>query len=169
MRFQDRRGAGRVALLSVFLALALALGFVERYIPFDFAVPGVKLGLANAAVLAALYMFSPAEALLVSLLKSVMVWMFSGAVTALIFSLSGALLSFFAMLPFTTLWRERFGVAGTSVIGAVFHNIGQILAASVILASVNVIAYLPVLLISGVITGMAVGVLAGGIIKACSR
>ncbi len=154
------RRASRLALLSLFLALALIMGLVERWIPFDFAVPGVKLGLANAVVLTALYIFSFADALKIVVLKCAVTALIAGTGLSFLYSLGGALLSFFVMALLIRLGGKAVGPIGVSVVGAVFHNLGQILVASAVMKTLLVVAYLPVLILSGVITGVVVGLLA---------
>ncbi|MDR2649044.1 MAG: Gx transporter family protein [Clostridiales bacterium] len=147
-----------LALKAVFLAFALAAGFVERWIPFEFLVPGVKLGLANVVVLSALYLFSWRAALEISLLKCVLIAVFAGTGASFFYSLGGAILSFAIMAPLIQIGREKISPIGISVLGAVFHNIGQILVASFIMRTFAIVTYLPVLLVSGVFTGVTVGI-----------
>ncbi|MDR1130971.1 MAG: Gx transporter family protein [Oscillospiraceae bacterium] len=148
-----------LALKALFLAFALVAGLVERWIPFEFVVPGVKLGLANAVVLTALYLFPWPAALEISLLKCLMTAIFTGMGVSFFYSLGGAVFSFAAMAPALRFGQNKIGPAGVSVLGAVFHNIGQILVASLIMRTLMIVTYLPVLLISGVVTGVLVGML----------
>jgi len=150
---------GRLTLLAMLLCLAVVIGYVENSIPVVFAVPGVKLGLANVIVLFVLYKFRPGEAFVLVLLKCFLTSVFAASFTALAYSLCGSLLSFAAMLVLVKMSKGFFSTVGVSVIGAVCHNLGQITAASLILGSFFVVAYLPVLLISGVITGALVGII----------
>jgi heptaprenyl diphosphate synthase len=144
----------------MFLAAALVAGLVERAIPFDFAVPGVKLGLSNVVILTALYIFSFSKSLTLVVAKCLTLMLVTGNVPALMYSLGGSLLSFLAMWLVIRLsdGGRRVSTIGVSVVGAVCHNIGQIAVAMFILGTVNVAAYLPLLIISGVITGVLVGV-----------
>lgn len=143
--------------MAIFVAYALIMGIVERWIPFDFVVPGVKLGLANVVILTALYIFPVSDALKIVILKCVMTAMFAGSGVSFLYSLGGALLSFVAMALLVKLFRKQVGSIGVSVVGAVCHNIGQILVASIVMKTFLIVSYLPVLLISGVITGVIVG------------
>jgi heptaprenyl diphosphate synthase len=148
-----------LAVKSLFLGLALIVGIVERWIPFEFAVPGVKLGLANAVVLTALYLLPWRSALEIALFKCVMVAIFAGTGVSFLYSLGGTILSFTAMALLIRIGRGKISPIGVSVMGAAFHNIGQILVASLVLQTFMIVAYLPILLVSGVITGIIVGII----------
>lgn len=155
-----------LALASVFLTAALAVGIAERWIPFDFAVPGVKLGLSNSVILTALYLFRTRDALKIALLKCVLTALLSGAGVSFFYSISGTLISFAVMSVAVRFSESRFSHIGVSVLGAIAHNIGQIIASAVIMRSFYVVSYLPVLIISGVITGVIVGAVVKGLLKA---
>lgn len=151
----------KMVLCAILLSVTLIIGIIERAIPFDFAVPGVKLGLSNVIILTAIYIFGFRESFILVILKCVLLAAITGNTAAFLYSISGSLISFFAMLCAVTLSKkdEDMSAVGVSVIGAVFHNIGQILMACFILKSVNVFYYLPLLLVSGVITGFLVGLI----------
>jgi heptaprenyl diphosphate synthase len=148
-----------LALKAIFLSIALIVGFIERLIPFDFVVPGVKPGLANVMVLSAIYLFPWHVALEISILKCITVGVFAGMGMSFFYSLTGALLSYAVMIPMTRIGNGRVSPIGVSVCGAVLHNLGQILVASVIMRTLMIAAYLPVLLLSGVVTGVIVGII----------
>ena len=158
---KDKTGASsktrRLTLLAILLGNALIASFIERSIPFNFAVPGVKLGLANVVTLFALYKFKPGDVFVLVILKCIMTSIFIASFSALAYSVCGSLLSFAAMTLILKTGRNLFSPVGVSVVGAICHNIGQILAASFMLGSLLAVAYLPALLISGVITGVLVG------------
>ncbi len=154
----DLRKTQRIVLLALFLAYALIVAYAEaRLFPLDFAIPGVKLGLGNVVILTALYLFSPLESLGLVALKCVLSAAFLGGVSALFYSLGGSLLSFAVMCLLVRSASATFSPVGISVIGAVFHNLGQLAVAALVLQSAAVFAYLPVLLASGAITGVLVG------------
>ena len=157
-RRQDKKTVLRITVMSVFLAMALIIGVVERSIPFNIAVPGVKLGLSNVVILTLLYLYTPYEVFIVVMLKCFMLAMFSGSFSSLLYSLSGAVLSFFVMYGAIRLLKNKFSPTGVSILGAISHNIGQIIAASFVLSTVKLMYALPVLLISGAITGFIVGI-----------
>lgn len=155
--------------MAVFLALALAAGLAERGIPFDFAVPGVRLGLGNVVILTALYLFRFRDALLLTLLKCVLTALFAGSFTSFAYSLSGSALSLLVMAAAKTLAAGKASPLGVSALGAVFHNIGQLAAAAAVMGTVAVFAYLPVLMAVGTATGIVVGLLAGMVIPRLER
>lgn len=146
-----------MTLLSIFLAYALIMGVAERMIPFDFAVPGVRLGLANVVVLTALYIFSLPEIIMLVFVKCFVPAMLFGSIFSFFYSLAGSALSLAVMFILKKLFDGKISQIGISVCGAVAHNIGQLLVASAVVSSVYIFAYLPVLLVSGVITGVLTG------------
>jgi heptaprenyl diphosphate synthase len=159
----------RLAVLSLLLAAALVAGFVERIIPFDFAVPGVKLGLGNVVILTALYLFPLREVLVLAILKCTLTAFLGGSLPSFAYSLCGSLCSLAAMALLINIAGERVGPVGVSALGAVFHNGGQLLAANLMMGTSMVWAYLPVLLLSGVITGVITGLLVGFILPRLRR
>lgn len=149
---------GEIAYLGVFISLALIFSYVESLIPIHFAVPGMKLGLANVVVVVALYKLGLKESFLISTIRVIVAgFLFSNLMTIL-FSLAGCTLSILAM---SLLYRkEQISVMGISIIGAVFHNLGQVLIAIIVVESFQVMYYFALLLVSGVITGLMIGIIA---------
>ena len=158
-----RNDTRRLTALSLAVSFALILSFIESKIPAFVAIPGVKVGLANIAVIFALYKFGIKEAIAVSTVRVILVSTLFGTPVSFIYSITGAVLSLLTMslLKKLTPLHE----VTVSVAGGVMHNIGQICAASIILGTNVVLYYLPFLLLSGVIAGIAVGVASGLIIK----
>ncbi|MEE1077878.1 MAG: Gx transporter family protein [Agathobacter sp.] len=157
----------KIAYLSMFLALALVCSYVETLIPFPIGIPGVKLGLTNIIVILVLYCIGEKEAILISILRIFLSGFMFGNAFAIIYSLAGGILSFiFMMLMKRT---KKFSVITVSVAGGISHNIGQMLLASVLIESYYIVSYLPVLLISGTITGFLIGVLGQEIIIRIKR
>lgn len=152
-----RQNTNRLARLGLLTALALIAGYVEFLIPIPIGIPGVKLGLANLAVVWALYDLSPREALTVNGLRILLSGFLFGNLSMILYSLAGALLSFVCMLAAKK--SNAFSVVGVSIVGGVTHNIGQLLVAMAVLNTVNLIYYGPVLLIAGVITGFFIGII----------
>ena len=154
-----------ITLCAVLTALALALSYMERFIPLQLIVPlpGVKLGLANIVTLVALYMLKPRHALMILIPRCILGALFGGGITGLMFSLLGGLLAVGAM----TLAKKLplFSIYGVSILGAAAHNIGQILAAMAVLKSVYIGAYLPYLLVVGIWTGLLIGFVTAGILR----
>lgn len=157
--------AKQIAFCAVMTALALALSYMERFLPLQMVVPlpGVKLGLANIVTLVALYLLKPRHAFAILLPRCILGAVFGGGITGLLFSLTGGILALGLMA-----WaknRKLFSVYGVSMLGAAAHNIGQILAAMAVMRSVYVAAYLPWLLLVGILTGFLTGAACSGIIN----
>ena len=152
-----------IALLGICAAISMVLSYLESLIPLSFAVPGVKLGLANIAVIFALYKLGPKEAVAVSLVRVVWMAILFGNVMTLAYSVSGAVLSLTAMILLKR--SDRFSAVGVSVVGGILHNAGQILAAMALMGTAQIVYYLPVLCISGTAAGVAVGAVAGILVK----
>lgn len=155
-----------ITLSALLIALALALSYVERFIPLNLVVPvpGVKLGLANLVTLYALYRLRPGQAITIVVLRCLLGAVFGGGITALAFSLTGGLLALLAMflgrgVPF-------FSIYGVSVLGAAAHSVGQILAAMALLRSGYTLAYLPFLLLTALVCGIFTAAVAGRILRA---
>mgnify|MGYP006278527403 CR=1 FL=1 len=148
----------KIVIISLLVAQALVLHLVERMIPINFQVPGMRLGLANIITLVSLYLFGFKETLLVVILRTTMANLLGGSPSGFLFSLVGGLLSFFIMYFIKKLADKKISVIGLSIVGAVFHNVGQILVAAFIIHNINIIIYLPVLMISSIATGFFVGI-----------
>ncbi len=149
---------------AILVALALALSYVERFIPLQLLIPlpGVKLGLANVVTLIALYALGPKQAFCIVVLRCALGSMFGG-VTGLLFSLTGGLLSMGVM---SVCKRSRlFSVYGVSVLGAAAHNVGQIAVAMVLMQSVRIGLYLAYLLGVALFTGFATGAACAGVLR----
>ena len=151
-----RNNTRRLTSLALTVSFALILSFVESRIPAFVAIPGVKVGLANIAVIFTLYKFGIKEAAAVSLVRVLLVSMLFGSPISMIYSISGAVLSLSAMFLLKKLTPVSEVVV--SVSGGILHNIGQIGAASIMLGTNVVSYYLPFLLLSGTIAGIVVGV-----------
>ena len=153
----------KVARMGVFIALAMIFSYIEVLIPFNFGIPGVKLGIANIVTVTSLYVFSTGEAFGISVIRIVLMGILFGNGMSLLYSLAGGLLSFLAMwLGKKTNW---FSIMGVSMAGGVFHNVGQILAVMLVMKNTMFVAYLPVLFVAGVVTGYLIGLLANKIIE----
>ena len=145
------------------VALALILSYVESMIPMSFAVPGIKLGLANTVTIFAVFSLDGKRAAIIAVIRVCLVSLLFGSVMTLAYSISGAVLSLTAVMILKK--TGLFGPVGISVAGAVCHNIGQIIAAIILLRTNALVFYLPPLLISGCITGAIIGILSGIIVK----
>lgn len=143
----------RIALLA---CLAIICGYIESLIPALTAIPGIKLGISNAVILFALYRLDKTSAFFIMLIKVAVSSMLFSGFSVFIYSLSGGILSLIAMC---ILKKFRFSIITISMLGAVFHNIGQLFAAAFMLKSFSIFSYMPVLLISGLILGFVTGTL----------
>lgn len=153
----------KVAYFGLFTAVALIFSYVESLLPVFFGIPGIKLGLANLLILIVLYRWGMKEAFLLSVLRVLLAGLMFGNLFSILYSLSGAIFSLVIMGIFEK--SDKFSIVGISMVGGVFHNIGQLMMAGLILESYSVIYYLPVLLVSGMITGILIGILVREMLK----
>jgi len=157
----------KAAYFGVFTALALIFSYVETLIPIHLGIPGVKLGLANLIIVITLYKMGTKEAYILSIVRVVLAGFIFGNMFSILYSMSGGLLSLSVM---TLLHKtDKFSVMGVSIAGGVFHNIGQLLMAAIVLDSLSITYYLPVLLISGILTGFVIGFIANEMLKRLVR
>ena len=154
---------GKVAYFGVFTALALIFSYVETLIPINFGIPGAKLGLANLVIVTVLYKARWQDAFLLSVIRIVLAGFIFGNLFAILYSLAGGLLSLAAM----TMIKQRgsFSVIGVSMAGGVTHNIGQLIVAMLVVETYQVGYYLPVLMISGLVTGALIGLVGKEVIR----
>lgn len=152
----------RLVLLAMLTAVAMILSYVESLLP-SVGIPGVKMGLANIAVIFALFRFGWKEAATLSLVRVVLVSLLFGSVGAMLYSLAGAVLSLAVMALLRRI--DRFSTVGVSVAGGVAHNAGQILMAMLILQTKQLFGYLPVLAASGIAGGVLTGLAAALLIR----
>ncbi len=157
----------RIALCGLLTATALVLSLAERMFPVSavIPIPGVKLGLANVVTLFALVRLNRRDALAVLLVRVTLASVFMGSITSFLFALFGGLLAMLVMLlllPGRDRWISFIGI---STAGAAAHNIGQIGAAMLVLRSVYVAAYLPLLLLSGLVMGISTGIVSRAVIE----
>lgn len=141
----------RLALLG---AVALVLGWVESFIP---TLYGIKLGLANTVLIYALYLLDIPSAFILMVLKVCLSLLTPGGAGRFMYSAAGAILSLLAMLLVKSVSRGKLSIIGVSVVGSVFHNIGQMLVATTVFGVIPILAYSPLLFISGVALGIATG------------
>jgi len=163
----------KLTLMAILTAIALIIFIIEAQIPLPIPVPGVKLGLANAVTLFALFygwkvkkteepspcLFSTFNVLTILLCRIILGAIFTGRPIVVVYSLAGGLLGFAAQVLIRRFVNEKqIWVCGAT--GAVFHNIGHILAAMVLTGTPSIAVYLPVLVIAGIITGVITGLIA---------
>lgn len=149
----------KTAELGFFLAVALILSYVESLIPITFGIPGIKLGLPNLIVVLLLFgqRYDAKEALLVNGMRIVLSGFLFSNLYAILYALAGAVFSFIAMLIGKRL--RCFSVIGVSVLGGVFHNIGQAVVAMFVVETFAVSYYIPFLIVAGTITGALLGLI----------
>ncbi len=153
----------KTAYLGLFAAVAIIFGYVESLIPFFAGIPGIKLGLANLAVLFILEKYTWREAALVSLVRIFVIGFLFGNMFSILYSLAGASLSL-AVMTFMKK-KSGFSILGISVAGGVSHNIGQLITAALIVENASFLYYAPALLVSGVVTGLLIGALTREVLK----
>ncbi len=146
----------KLTLNSLLISLALVLAFIERFIPLNLIVPvpGIKLGLANIVTMFALFWVDIPSAITITVLRCVLASLLFGGMSSLIYSLSGAFFALVIMILLKFGYEKVFSLLGISMGGAAAHNTGQIAAASIMMKNTAVFAYLPVLLITGLATGL---------------
>lgn len=154
----------KILSLALLTAISLVLFIVENQIPAPVPAPGVKLGLGNIIVVCVLFLYGRREALAVLLAKLLLSALLTGNLGALAYSAAGGLLSWGGMCLLRPLLRQR-QLWVASVLGAMLHNLGQLLAAMLIAAAPGLPAYLPVLLLSGMVTGLFTGFAAQAVVR----
>lgn len=160
----------RLTMYGLLIALAFVLSWLESMIPvasLGFFVPGMKLGLANIVVMVALYTMGARDAFILSMIRIFLVSLTFGNTVSLLYSLGGGVLSYLVMVLLKK--TGFFSMVIVSIAGGVFHNVGQILMVMLVLENAGVLAYLPVLFISGAVTGIFIGVLGSGVTRRVKR
>ena len=159
--------AKTIATAAVLASLALIFSYVEFLIPISLGIPGIKPGLANIVVVVALYKLGTRTALMVNVTRILLAAALFGSVFSGLYSLAGGLISFWAM---TALRRTNlFSTAGVSMAGGVFHNMGQLTIAALLVESAQIFYYFPLLLLSGMATGVFNGIIATLILRALNK
>ena len=154
----------KLVLIGVLASAAIILSYIEFLLPPIYsAVPGIKMGLANIAVIFALYSVDPKSAALISLVRVALSALLFGSVMSFIYSFSGAVLSLAVMILLKK--SALFSAVGVSVAGAVMHNVGQVLCAVIILGTAEIGYYLIFLSVSAVVSGVLVGLVSALLIK----
>lgn len=149
----------KLTVLALLAALALAIYSVESLLPPPIPLPGIKLGLANIITLLVLHLYSARDAAVVLLARVLLSGLLFGQAMSLLYSLCGGLLCFAAMALASRMLHRHFPEL-TSILGGIFHNLGQLLIALLLTSVPGILAYLPYLLISGILTGLFTGLCA---------
>ena len=151
----------KIPYYGLFAALAILMGYVEFMIPVPVPIPGVKLGLANVIVIIMLYFMDAKSAFFVSLIRVLLSGLLFAGFAGMLYSMAGALCSFAVMVLLQK--TGKFSIIGVSVAGGIFHNVGQMVQ------NVRMAYYLPFLLVSGVVTGVLIGIVAQTALKHLSQ
>ena len=154
----------KIARISMLLSVSVVLGIIESYIPIFSSIPGIKLGLANIVIIYAIYKLSLKDAIYISILRVILIGILRTGLFSIsfFFILSGAILSIIVMY---LVKNTKMSIVGVSVCGAISHSVGQILIAILFLSNINVIYYLPIMLISSIIAGVIVGFISKRLIE----
>lgn len=155
----------KIVLLGILISQALVLSFIERFISIPVPIPGVKLGLANIISLFSIIIFGFREAIVITILRTFLGATLGGGISSFLFSVVGGIFSTSIMFIMYHKYSKYFSIPVISVVGAIFHNIGQLLVASIVVSNWRLFYYLPILMISGVITGIFIGLLTQFTIK----
>lgn len=153
----------KIAYLGLLIALAFIFSYVEFLIPVNLGIPGAKLGLPNLVIVVMLYTFGAKESFVLSMIRIVLVGFTFGNMSAMLYSFAGGILSYAVMAAAKR--TQLLSVVGVSVLGGIFHNIGQIILAMFVLETDSLIFYLPVLLIVGCVSGVIIGILGAMVIQ----
>ncbi len=142
---------------AILIAVSMILSYLEMLLPISYSFPGVKLCLANLVIVVSLYMYGPVNALVISILRVVLMSLTFGNMTVLMYSLVGSIFAIIFMIV-----SKRFlnlSMIGVSIIGGVFHNVGQVFVAMIFISNFKIVYYLPVLLLFGLVSGFIIGLL----------
>jgi len=163
MRFQGRK----ITSMGVMVSVGILLSYIESLFILPVKIPGVRIGLSNIVSVLALYLFGPMEAFMVVVARVLLAGLLFGNGMSLVFSISGAILSVFAM---SILYRlNKLSCIGISVVSGVVHNIAQLIVAVLVIDNGYMIYYMPVLIIAGVFAGLIVGIISGVLIDRLKR
>lgn len=155
---KDSLRTKRLAISSMFATLALIFSYVEAIIPFNAGIPGVKLGIANLVVIIALYEMNFKYAFAINALRILIAGLLFNGVFGAFYSLAGGLLSLIIMWLLKK--TDLFSMIGVSMAGGLAHNMGQLLVAALVVSNLRMFLYFPILMFSGIISGIMIGVVA---------
>lgn len=154
---QSPTNTKKIATAALLSALAIIFSYIEFLVPISLAMPGIKLGIANIVILLALYKLGASYALPINIVRVLISALLFGSMFSALYSLAGAALSFIVMALLKK--TDKFSVVGVSMAGGVAHNVGQLIVAAFAMQTTNVLYYYPVLLISGLATGIGIGII----------
>ena len=163
----ETKGSARIAACGVLTALALIFSYIEFLVPLPIAIPGIKLGLANIVCLVCLYALGERYAFLINVTRIALAALLFGSVFSALYALAGGIVSFAVMALLKR--TKAFSACGVSMAGGVFHNLAQLVVAGFLVESAQVFYYFPVLLLSGMATGIGIGILATLILRSIAK
>ena len=153
----------KMTTLSLIISVAMILSYIESLIPAFVAIPGVKVGLSNIATVFALYTLGAPYAIAVSVIRVLLSSLLFGSVASMIYSISGAVFALGVMIALKHI--KLFSEIGVSIAGGVMHNVGQVVAAALIMNNGAIAYYIAPLIVSGIVAGIAIGVVSGILIN----
>lgn len=155
----------RLVLVSVFVSFAIILSYMERLIPTPFLVAGAKLGLSNIITVVTLVVMSKKESFLILIVRIIFASILFSGFSGFLYSFAGGTLSYLGMVLVLSLNIKDLSLVGVSVLGAVLHSLGQVIVAVALFDNLVIFSYLPILLITSVITGIFVGMTSNLLVK----
>ena len=162
-KYSNRERTRRIALCGLLIAMMLVLGFIESRIPINAGIPGIKLGLSNGVLIFAVYMLDIPTAWLLMVLKVTLSGLLFGGFNTIMYALAGGVLS---MLAMTVLSKVKgMHPITVSMAGGVMHNMGQVALAMLLLHTSQLLYYMAVLIIVGLICGALTGIVASSVMK----
>ncbi len=156
-----------VAYFGLLLALALILSYVESLIPIFVSIPGIKLGLTNLVVLVCLYFFPLQYACIISVIRVLLAGLLFGNMFSILYSLAGAMLSLVIMIVGKKILKLR--ILGISMLGGIFHNLGQLIVAILVVSNYRIGFLFPYLMLSGLLMGTVIGLISSAVIPYLKR
>ena len=163
----DSRKTRRLASCAMLTSLALIFSYIEFLIPFNFGAPGVKLGLANIVVVICIYKMPAKYGLVINIARICLAALLFGSMFSAAYALAGGLVSLGIMLLLKK--TDLFSIIGVSMAGGASHNIAQMLTAMLLMETKGILAYGPVLLLSGMATGIINGLITALVLKAIGK
>lgn len=151
-----------ISKLGILLALAFVLSYLENLIPLNLAVPGIKIGFANIVIVFILLSYGYIPAFIVAIIRNLLVSATFGNFSLFIYSMAGSVLSLLIMSFIINIKFKKinlFGISSISMFGGIFHNIGQLLIATLLLSNINLFYYMPILILIGALTGFIIGLI----------
>jgi len=147
-----------IGITSLFLALALVLSYIETLLPVFIPIPGLKIGLPNLVIIIILYLYDLKTVSLINVMRIFIAGFMFGSAFSIVYSLAGAFLSMIIMALMKK--TRKFSIVTVSSAGGIFHNLGQIIMAAIVMENYYIFTYFPVLFIGGLITGIVIGIIA---------